>query len=161
MKTIEEEIWDYIDGGLDAAQSLEIKARIAADPLYQRTYSDLMQVHQMISAEELDEPSMSFTRNIMEKVDLEIAPVALKTKVDQRIIYAIGGFFILPMLSILIYVLLNSSYTMPEFKMPDMHFNLTMSAAATGVLVKAFLFLDLGLAFVYFDRFLRKRIINK
>jgi hypothetical protein len=161
MKTIEEEIWEYIDGGCDAAQSLEIETKIASNPEYHKTYSEFMQVHALISAEELDEPSMSFTRNVMEQVDLEIAPIALKTKVDHRIIYAIGGFFMLSILSIFIYVLLNSTYTMPEFKMPQMNMNFAMSQAATNLSVKAFLFLDLVLALVYFDRFLRKTLTSK
>lgn len=63
MKTIEEEIWAYIDDACEPAERLEIEAKIASDPEYRQLHSELMQVHLMISAEELDEPSMSFTRN--------------------------------------------------------------------------------------------------
>jgi hypothetical protein len=161
MKTIEEEIWEYIDAGCDPAQSLEIEAKIASDPGYHKMYLECMQVQEMILAEELDEPSMSFTRNVMEQVNLEIAPVALKTKVDHRIIYAIGGFFIISILSVFIYALLNSTYSMPEFKMPKMKLNLALSPSATSLSIKVFLFLDLVLALIYFDRFLRKTFTHK
>jgi hypothetical protein len=161
MKTIEEELWEYIDGTCNPAECLEIQAKIASDPIYQQSYSELMQVHQMISAEELDEPSMSFTRNVMEQVNVEIAPVALKTKVDHRIIYTIAGFFILSILAIFTYALMNSTYSMPEFKMPQINLIKPMSAEVTSLSIKAFLFLDLVLALVYFDRFIRKTITSK
>lgn len=161
MKTIEEEIWEYIDGVCDPAQCLELKAKIDSDPLYHKTYAELMQVHELISAEELDEPSMSFTRNVMEQVNVEIAPVALKTKVDHRIIYAIGGFFILSILAIFIYAIMNSTYSMPEFKMPQWNFNMAMSAEATSLSMKVFLFLDLVLALIYFDRYIRRVLASK
>src|SRR4051812_21488564 len=161
MKTIEEEIWEYIDGSCDAAQTLTIEAKIASDAVYHQTYVELMQVHELISAEELDEPSMSFTRNVMEQVNLEIAPVALKTKVDNRIIYGIGAFFVLSILSIFIYAIANSTFTMPDFKMPKMNIDLAMSPAATSLSMKVFLFLDMVLALFYFDRYLRKTMTHK
>lgn len=161
MKTIEEEIWAYIDDACEPAERLEIEAKIASDPEYHRLHSELMQVHLMISAEELDEPSMSFTRNVMEQVRLEIPPVALKTKVDNRIIYSIAAFFTLSILAIFVYALANSSYSMSAFKLPEMNVDLAMSPEATSFSVKAFLFLDLALALVYFDRFLRKKLSTK
>jgi hypothetical protein len=161
MKTMEEELWEYIDGTCNPAECLEIQRKIDSDPIYQQSYSELMQVHQIISAEELDEPSMSFTRNVMEQVNAEIAPVALKTKVDHRIIYAIGGFFVLSLLAIFTYALMNSSYSMPEFKIPHLNLARAISPEATNLSLRAFLFLDLVLALVYFDRFIRKTITSK
>lgn len=161
MKKIEEDIWAYIDDACEPAERLEIEAKIASDPEYHRLHGELMQVHLMISAEELEEPSMSFTRNVMEHVKLEIPPVALKTKVDNRIIYSIAAFFMLSILAVFIYALANSNYSMSAFKLPELNVNLAMSPEATNFSVKAFLFLDLALALVYFDRFLRKTLSTK
>jgi hypothetical protein len=161
MKTIEEQLWAYIDGDCDPAEREHMEEKIASNPDYKKIYSELMQVHQMITAEQLDEPSMSFTRNVMERVGQEIAPVALKTKVDQRIVYAIAAFFGLSILLIFVYALANSNYTLSSFKMPEMNMNMTLSPAATSLSIKAFLFVDLILALVYFDRLFRKRLEHK
>lgn len=53
---------------------------------------------------ELDEPSMSFTRNVMEAVALQPAPVSLKTKVDNQIIFSIAAFFVLSILAMVGYM---------------------------------------------------------
>jgi anti-sigma factor RsiW len=158
MKTIEEQIWTYIDGDCDPVEKLEIERKIASDPAYQQLYSEFMQLHALIEAEELDEPSMSFNRNVMEKVNLEIAPVALKTKVDQRIIYSIAAFFVLSTMSIVIYAIASSTFTMPQFDTSALHFDVGISAAMKSLSIKSFLFLDLVLALVYLDRVLRKRL---
>ena len=161
MKTIEEEIWTYIDDACDPAERLEIEAKIASDPEYHSVHAELMQVHQMISGQELDEPSMSFTRNVMEQVKLEIPPVALQTKVDNRIIYSIAAFFVLSILAVFVYAIANSNLTMSQFKLPAMNLDLALSPETTSFSIKAFLFVDLALALVYFDSFLRKKLSSK
>jgi hypothetical protein len=159
MRTIEEQIWDYIDGGCDAAERIEIAAKIDSDPIYRSTYEELSQVHEMIASEPLNEPSMSFTRNVMEKVQLEVAPVSLKTKVDSKIIYSISGFFLLSILAIFIYAIVNSSTSVPEFNLPEMHIDIDVTRYVTPLSVKVFLFVDLILALMYFDRLLRRKIM--
>ena len=81
MKSIDEEIWDYIDGTISESQKADIEAKIAGNPDYKAVYNDLIEINRMMHATEFEEPSMSFTRNVMEQVKLELAPVALKTKV--------------------------------------------------------------------------------
>lgn len=157
MKTIEEQIWDYIDGNCDAGQRSAIAAKINSDPVYRSTYEELNQIHEMLASEPLDEPSMSFTRNVMEKVQLEVAPVSLKTKVNNKIIYAIGGFFLLSILAIFIYAVINNTGSEVEFTMPQIHFNSDATRYLTPLSVKVFLFVDLILALMYLDRLLRRR----
>jgi anti-sigma factor RsiW len=161
MKTIEEEIWEYIDGEADLAQQQIIAAKIATNPVYQKMHAELMQIQQLISAQELEEPSMSFNRKVMEAVDLEIAPVSLKTKVDTRIIYSIAAFFVLSIIGIFIYAISNSNFSLPEVKLPQLNFDLALSPEKTGLLIKAFVFVDLILGLIYLDRFLRRRLDHK
>ena len=75
MKTIEEQLWDYIDGNCTIEERIEIEHKIKANLQYHRTYEELLSVHQELEKLNLDEPSMSFNRNVMEKVNLEIKPV--------------------------------------------------------------------------------------
>ena len=161
MKSIDEQIWDYIDGTCSPEEKLDIAAKIASDQEFNLAYQEMLQVHQLLDAEQLDEPSMSFTRNVMELVDLEIAPVALKTKVDNRIIYSIAAFFGIAMLAILIFAFANASYTMPEFKLPKMQLSFDFTPYVTPLAIKIFLFVDVVLGLFYLDGFLRRKLSAK
>jgi hypothetical protein len=159
MITMEEEIWDYIDGNASPAQALSVAAKIAADPAYGSLYKELLAINAQMSEIELEEPSMSFTRNVMEQVKLEIAPVSLKTKVDTRIIYGITAFFVCAIMAILTYVFSNSTFTLPDLKLTTgfQMEQIDFSKYVTPAFIKGFLFIDLLLALVFLDSFLRRR----
>lgn len=156
MKTIEEQLWDYIDGNCNSAEKIEVEAKIATDLKYSETYKELLLVHKELGSFELDAPSMSFTRNVMEQVNLELKPVALKTKVDRRIIYSIGAFFIVSILAIFGYVLAKADLSF-KINMPQINFAAYESKIITPTSIKIFLMVDLILALVYVDSYLRKR----
>jgi len=103
---------------------------------------------------EMEEPSMSFTRNVMDQIDLEIPPVALSTKVDHRIIIGISSVFILGIMVVLGYALMESSlsYTLPKI---DLQINIDQAIASN--VLKVFLFVDLVIGLLYFDRLLRTK----
>jgi len=107
---------------------------------------------ELLEGMELEHPSMSFTRNVMEQVELEIRPVALKTKVDQKIIYGIAAVFLFSIAGILAYAFMNAqfTYTMPRI---DVNLNAAVGATLTSGVLKAFLFLDAVIALILFDRF--------
>lgn len=160
MKTIEEQLWDYIDGNCSAIEKTEIEAKITANAHYSDTYKELLLVHSELDKIEFEEPSMSFTRNVMEQVNLELKPVALKTKVDNRIIYSIGGLFIVAILSIFGYVIASADWTF-KFDLPQINFDLYESIVITPTTIKIFLMVDLILALIYLDGLLRKNRTQK
>lgn len=156
MKTIEEQLWDYIDGNCSNIEKIEIEAKIASNAVYSETYKELLLVHSELDKLEFEEPSMSFTRNVMEQVNLELKPVALKTKVDNRIIYSIGGFFVVAILSIFAYVIASADWTF-KFNLPQINFDLYESKIITPTTIKIFLMVDVILALIYVDSFLRRK----
>jgi hypothetical protein len=109
---------------------------------------------ELLGEMEVEEPSMSFTRNVMHQIDLEIPPVSLKTKVDGRIITGLAFTFISAMIFIVTYAVIESHlvYELPEFKL---HMNLDKGVLTT--LIYVFLFLDLVIVLLYFDRLLRNK----
>ena len=117
-------------------------------------------MHSELSKTDLDEPSMSFTRNVMEQVNLELKPVALKTKVDHRIIYSIGGFFIVAILMIFGYVIATANWSF-KFDLPQINFDLYESKIITPTTIKIFLMVDVILALIYIDGLLRKNRAQK
>ena len=68
MNTIEEQLWNYIDGNCTPVERLEIEAKLAVNVQYYSMYQELLKVNEELNALDFEEPSMSFTRNVMEKV---------------------------------------------------------------------------------------------
>lgn len=155
MTTQEEQLWNYIDGNCSEKEKIVIEARLATDISFSNQYQQLLELNQMIAEEtEVDEPSMSFTRNVMYKVQAEIAPVKLKTRVDSRIVYAIGGFFAVSLLAILVYAFATANFTVGKVVQIDLEADIDKLIDPTVMMV--FLFLNVGLLLVYLDFYFRK-----
>ena len=159
MSTIEEQLWDYIDGNLDAKEAKAIEEKISTDAELKRRYEDLLALNLTFGKMELDEPSLSFTRNVMESVALATAPVAMKTKVDKKIIYGITTFFVCSLLALLAYAIYSSN-----FKWSDLSWSFTLDLNVTKYLtptvIYSFLFADLVIGLVFLDYLLRKRALK-
>lgn len=105
---------------------------------------------------ELEQPSMSFTRNVMEQVKLERAPISLKTRVDNRIIYGIAAIFVAFIVGVFVYAIANTSVT---YKLPEVKIDLTgaVDKTLTPGFLAVFLFIDVIIALIYFDCILRRK----
>lgn len=159
MNLTEDEIWDYIDGNGTTESLAATAANIETDPVYATLYEELLAVHQQLASIDLEEPSMSFSRNVMEAVKTAPAPVRLRTRVDKRIIYAFATFFIAAIAVMVTYILSGVRINPAA---PELHIDLraTASALRTAInptVIKIFLFVDMLLAFVYLDILLRRR----
>lgn len=154
---MEEQLWNYIDGNCDASEKAAIEAKLMVDLHYQKLYQELLLVHQELNAIDLDEPSLSFTRNVMEQVKLEPRPVTLKTKIDTRIIYGIGAFFVLSILGIFGYAVAISQVNF-SFEFPKINFAYDSAKFFNPTFLSLFVLVDVGLALVYLDRYLRRRM---
>jgi hypothetical protein len=160
MNTIEQQLWDYIDGNLDEPSKKAIEEKIESDAEVKSQYEDLLKLNSVFDGMDLDEPSMSFTRNVMESVALVPAPVAMKTKVDKKIIYSIGGFFVISLLALFGYVLYNSNLSIPSFDL-NVNFDFNLDQYITPTTVYSFLFADLVIGLIFLDQFLRKKAAQK
>jgi hypothetical protein len=160
MNTIEEQLWNYIDGKCTPVEKLEIEAKLAVNIQYYSLYQELLKVNEELSKIDFEEPSMSFTRNVMEKINLELKPVALTTKVDSRIVYGIGAFFVLALASIFIYAGATSDLNF-KMDMPKIDFSFETGKYINRTSMQIFLFVDIVIALVYLDVILRKRTAQK
>ena len=159
MNNLEQRIWDYLDGtGTEEERELT-KQLIGSDPEFRALYEELRSIHLTVSSMDLDEPSMSFNRNVMEKIQLEAVPGSVKSLIDKRIIYGIKAFFLITitaLLGVLFYQTdwsMQSSFDMPEYKMPE----IDTSNYVNSTLINIFFFADIIIALYLFDGFLRKR----
>lgn len=104
QSTIEERLWDYIDGLSSAQEKQFIDEMLASNREWKEKYSELVEVHQlMLNHIQLDEPSMRFTQNVMEEIaKYQIAP-ATRNYLNKKIIWGIGGFFLVMLVGLFAY----------------------------------------------------------
>lgn len=155
MNTIEERLWNYIDGSCTAAEQQEIARLIQTDEAYRNLYEELVSFNQEIASIEFDEPSMPFTYNVMEAIRTEQVRKPLKASIDERIIKGIAAFFILTISILLIYTMgyinwsagTSSALT---FEIPTIKNYISKSA------MQGFIFFDVVMALYLLDSYLRK-----
>jgi len=103
QQTMEERLWDFIDGTSDMNEKANIEKILESNLEWRAKYQELLEVHQLMQSSELEEPSMRFSKNVMDQIaKLHIAP-ATKTYINKKIIRGIGIFFILLIVGFLVY----------------------------------------------------------
>jgi hypothetical protein len=99
----EARLWDYIDGASSGEEKTVIEKLLESHAAWQAKYKELLEVHQLIHSSELEEPSMRFTRNVMDEIaKLHIAP-ATRTYINKNIVWGIAIFFITLIVGFIIY----------------------------------------------------------
>jgi hypothetical protein len=88
---MEDRLWDYIDGRSDAAERKAIEALLASDPALREQYADMRAAHAALAGAGLEEPSLRFTKNVMEAVAGESIAPATPTYVNKKVIRGIAG----------------------------------------------------------------------
>jgi anti-sigma factor RsiW len=162
MNSIEEKLWNYIDGTATAEEQQAISLLIEQDEVYRKKYQELLALNAEFAAIELDEPPMAFTYNVMESIRNEHALVPLKSRINTNIIKGIGLFFVLTISAVLIIAVANVNWSASattsapvRFALPDFGHYLSSP------LMQGFLFLDLVLGLYIFDSYLRKKSHTK
>ncbi len=156
MKSIEEKLWDYIDGTCTTDEQKAIILLIETDKLYQDKYNELLQVNKEFTNMELDEPSMPFAFNVMEAIRTEQAQKPLKATINSYIVKGIAAFFIVVIIGLLIVSLFSMDWSADteianSLNIPDLNSLLNSSV------LNIFLFLDTVIGLLFLDTYLRKR----
>ncbi|RYF90241.1 MAG: hypothetical protein EOO00_09190 [Chitinophagaceae bacterium] len=156
--TIEERLWEYIDGMSTPEEKTVIDRLIEANAEWRAKYSELLEVQQLMLSTELDEPSMRFTKNVMEEIALlHIAP-ATKTYINKKIIWGIAIFFITMIVGFLIYGIGQVKWTSSgEAKYPIDISKLDFSVMFNNTYINAFMMINLILGLFLFDRYLSNK----
>jgi hypothetical protein len=167
MNSIEEKLWNYIDGTCTPAEQEAIALLIEQDEVYSKKYSELQQLNTEFSAMDLDEPSMAFSYKVMETIRTGHAMQPLKAAIDKRIILGITAFFIITMAALLIFALSTVNWHAGSgFKLPG-ELNFTQLKPAhitsylTGAVVKGFLFFDVVMGLFLLDNYLHHKNFAK
>lgn len=161
--TMEDRLWDYIDGLSSPAERTAVESLISANLDWQRKYNELLNVHQLMTGSELEAPSMRFTVNVMDEIArYQVAP-ATKSYINKNIIRGIGGFFLSLITGLLIYIFAQvkwSSASSSSVKLPSVDLGLDkldFGRILTSLPVTLFLLVAVVLGFVLLDMYLQQK----
>lgn len=163
MSIIEQHIWDYLDGTCSEQDRKKIAQLIETDPAYRLAYADLKDLHADLGQIELDEPPMSFTRNVMDQVTPLPVPGSIRSLIDKRIIYGIAGFFLFSIVLLLVMMFNQIDWSqpanaaLPEFKVPQVNYTSLIDSNY----LRMFFFADLILGLYILDSVMRKKLLSK
>ena len=164
MNSIEEKLWNYIDGSCTADEQQAIARLIAQDEVYRRKYHELLKLNEEFSRIELDEPSMAFTYNVMETIRTEQAMKPLKATVNKRLILGIAAFFIISVAVLLVFALSNANWSTAGSSGIKLTIPVNVAADVTHIqsyitapFMKGFLFFDVVMGLFIMDTYLRRR----
>jgi len=165
-ENMEYRLWDFIDGLSSPAEKTAVEALIAANAEWKRKYSELAEIHQLMTGSQLDEPSMRFTRNVMEEIARHHVAPATKSYINKNIIRGIGAFFLSMIVGLIVFFIVQvklspgSTAVGPEVKLPS--FDVKVPAVDLGkalgsLPVMLFMFITVVMGLVLLDLYLQRR----
>jgi hypothetical protein len=164
IQPMEDRLWDYIDGLSSPAERSAIEELIAANQEWLRKYHELLDVHQLMTASELDEPPMRFTKNVMEEIArYQVAP-ATKSYINKNVIRGFGAFFLTMIAGFFVYFLRefkwtgsgnHSSNLVPSYNLGLEKFNYEKVFSSTPITL--FMLIMVILGFVLLDMYLQRK----
>ena len=156
---IEARLWNYIDGLTNASETATIEKLVAENAAWRVKYKELLELHQLVQSTELEEPSMRFTKNIMEEISrLYIAPAA-KTYINKKVIWGIGGSLIAMIVGFLIYAIaqINWSEGTPDNAIGIDFTQIDYSKMFNNNLMNGFMMVNIVLGLIFLDRYLANK----
>ncbi|MBK9568996.1 MAG: hypothetical protein IPO53_03115 [Chitinophagaceae bacterium] len=154
QQTIEERLWNFIDGTAIPSEIPVIEQLLQSDEAWKKKYKELLQVNKLLKSSELDAPSLRFTKNVMEEISrLHIAP-ATKSYINNKIIWGIGFFFIASLVGFLIYGFGQMGLSVGEETSLSRNLNkVDFSKFFSNTWVNAFLMINVVLGLFLLDNF--------
>ena len=156
---MEERLWEYIDGFSNPDDLPVVKRLIEENQSWREKYNELVEVNQLLHATELEEPSMRFTKNVMEEITrLQIAPAA-SSYINHRIIWGIGIFFIVLIVGFLIYGFGQIDWTASSdtSMLPVDIRNVDYSALFNNTYINIFMMINVVLGLMLLDKVLMNK----
>jgi hypothetical protein len=168
--TMEDRLWDFIDGLSSPAEKSAIETLIAENVEWQRKYKELLNVHQLMVGSELEEPSMRFTRNVMEEIARHQVAPATKTYINKNIIRGIGAFFLSLIAGLLVYFFATvklpsgGSTSSQPVKLPSVHLEaldkVDYGKLSGNLPVTLFMLITVVMGLVLLDLYLRRKNVQ-
>ncbi len=102
---MELQIWEFIDGTASPDEMTRIEKLIATQEEWKAKYHELLETQQWLKSVELEEPSMRFTKNVMEGIAKHHIAPAAGNYINKKIIWGIAAFFITLIVAFTVYAI--------------------------------------------------------
>jgi hypothetical protein len=169
-ETMEDRLWNYIDGLGSPVERSALEALIAENVQWQRKYKELLNVHHLMAGSELEEPSMRFTLNVMEEIGRHQVAPATKTYINKNIIRGIGAFFLSLITGLLVYFFATLKWSSGgtsssrPVKMPSVHLEgldkVDYEKLLGNLPVTLFMLITVVMGLVLLDMYLRRKKVQ-
>jgi hypothetical protein len=156
--SMEEQLWSYIDGFSSPEEKSAIEKLMQTNMEWKNKYHELLEAHLLMKSAELEQPSMRFTKNVMEQIaKYHIAP-ATKSYINKKIVWGIGVFFLMLIVGFLVYGLGQINWAAPgENKLPVDFSKIDYSKIFKNNYVNVFMMVNVVIGLVLFDRILANK----
>ena len=114
QKSIEERLWEYIDGTSSASEIHIIEKFLKEDEEWNHLYGELLEIRQKIKFSEPEQPSVRFNQNIMDKISAFHSLPSENKYINKKIIWAISIFIITLISAFLVYGFVQVDWTSPK-----------------------------------------------
>ena len=98
---IESRLWAYLDGLSEETTTIE--DLLQEDKAWKEKYGELLELHTLMREAEPEQPSLRFTKNVMEEIARQQITPAVKVYINKNIIRGIAAFFITVIAGFLVY----------------------------------------------------------
>jgi hypothetical protein len=155
---IESRLWSYIDGLSSHKEKSAIEKLLESNLDWKNKYHELLEVHQLMKASEMEQPSIRFAKNVMEEIaKYHIAP-ATKNYINNKIIGGIVLFFITLIVAFLVYGFTQINWNaQSDTKLPFDISQIDYSKIFNNNFVNTFMMVNVLLSLVLLDRFLANK----
>ncbi|HLF45737.1 MAG TPA: hypothetical protein VI548_04900 [Chitinophagaceae bacterium] len=155
QQTPEQQLWSYIDGFASVDEKAAIEKLLENNPEWKKKYNELLDIHQLLNSSELEHPPLRFTKNVMEKIALQHIAPATKNYINKKIIWGIAAFFIIVIVSFLVYGIVQINWNETgDTKLPLDFAQVDYSKFFNNNMVNGFMMVNVLLGLALLDRFL-------
>jgi magnesium-transporting ATPase (P-type) len=158
---IDDRLWEYIDGLSSIDEKFKIEKLLESNQQWKDKYHELLELHQLVQSSVLEEPSMRFTKNVMEEIaKYHIAP-ATKSYINKKIIWGLASFFIVLIVGFLIYGFGQVDWSAQnDSKLPIDISKIDFSRFFNNTYVNIFMMINVVLGLMLLDRYLASKRKN-
>ena len=100
---MEKKIWEYIDGVCSETDKAFVLQQLSENITWKIKYAELVSLHEILAKEELEMPSLRFTKNVMEEIAKYQVSPATKSYINKNLIRGIFAFFLIMIVGFFIY----------------------------------------------------------
>lgn len=162
---MEQQLWSYIDGVSSKDEKTAIEKMLETNLEWKNKYHELLQLNQLLKSSELEQPSMRFTKNVMDTIAKYHIVPATKQYINNRIIWGLGIFFLTMIVGFLVYGFGQVDWSAPASGKSDLPVDLSkvdlsrvdFSKVFSNTWVNVFMMINIVIGLALLDRVLANK----